>query len=133
MTLNSSKEYQNIKPNNLRKPIEEMLAAEESNQFRFECKTEQEEEEEYFEPEEDKYIKKEEDSIANLAKKITETKLSQSPPKPAMSTEAVADTKDDDDLDIDLDLENVDTTDPCLYDGIEGIGVHNYNIASFIL
>lgn len=102
----------------MRKPVEEMLAAEEGNQFLFERKIEDtdQEQEEYFEPEEDKYrMNKQEDSISNLAKKISETKLSQSPPKLVQSEEEI-DAKDDDDLDIDLELENVDTTDVNLDD-----------------
>lgn len=94
-----------------------MLAAEENNEFNFERKV-VEEEDEYFEPEEDKYNKIEEDSIANLAKKITDTKISQSPPKPTSKEEVLVDTKDDDDLDIDLELENVDTTDVNLDDDL---------------
>lgn len=94
-----------------------MLVAEESNQFHFECKVQDTDQqpEEYFQPEEDKYRKKNEDSISDFANKLSETKLSQSPPKIVQSAEVI-DSKDDDDLDIDLELENVDTTDVNLDD-----------------
>ena len=100
-----------------------MLEAEQTNEFHFQHRTTAknvEEDDDEFEDEEDKYEKKEDvtSSIADLAKKIQETKLSQSPPKPPQHEPIKTQLSNDDDLDIDIELDNVDTTDVNLDDDL---------------
>ena len=120
-----------FQPNNVRKPIEELLLAEESDDFNYEAPSGStlqttrndhdneldEDEYEFQEAEEDKYAAKQPKSqnsgIADLAKKIQEAKLNSPPLKEVRSHVNEVDL----DVDVDeLDLENVDTTDVNLDD-----------------
>ena len=122
-----------LKPNQNRKPIEEMRQAEKSSHFAYKAeatshKSEEEEEEEESDrededDEEDKYANKNnEDSISNLAKQLLKSKLEKTEPitvKTTTSTSKLPDQeKDDLDLELDMELDNVDTTDVNLDDDL---------------
>lgn len=105
--------------------MEEMKEAEERNEFVYVRPVDGgDEEEDEGEIGEDK-DKDKDDSIANLAKKIQETKLSQNEQGLDSVVEVKVEksvyssiSKDDLDLDIDIELDNVDTTDVNLDDDL---------------
>lgn len=98
-SLPNASEYPNIKPNHARR-----LADELEENF-----DDEDEDEETQKPDTPTQQNDNENSIASLARKIHETKLTNEPSaEPASNTN---NNKDDLDLDIDSDLENVDTTD----------------------
>jgi hypothetical protein len=120
-----------MKPNQSRRPIEEMKQAEQNNEFVFkEVQTKQAEkkdedgDESDNNYEDDESTKKNEDSISNLAKQLLKSKLEKPEPvtiKTAAVTNVVSkknEDQDDLDLELDMDLENVDTTDVNLDDDI---------------
>jgi len=97
--LPNASEYPNIKPNHARR-----LADELEENF-----DDEDEDEDTQKPDTPTQQNDNENSIASLARKIHETKLTNEPSaEPASNTNT---NKDDLDLDIDSDLENVDTTD----------------------